>query len=51
MLYENQVELMEFIPISSVMTKREFQEYLDACYQHYRGRGVELTEPDEVKYG
>jgi len=51
MLYENQVELMEFIPISSVMTKKEMQEYLDTCYQHYSGRGVELTEPSEVKYG
>ena len=48
--YEDKLALMKKpidFPVTRAMTVKQMSEYLDACYQHYRGLGVWLTNPEE----
>lgn len=48
--YEDKLQMMmeplDF-PITRLMSKNQKTEYLDAMYQHLRGLGFQLTEPDQ----
>lgn len=47
--YEQKLELMAVpmdFPVTRLMSTKQKTEYLDAMYQHFRGLGVELTEPE-----
>lgn len=46
--YEDKLRMMAApidFPITRLMTSKQKSSYLDALYQHYRGQGVQVTEP------
>jgi len=46
--YEHKIEMMKEpidFPVTRLMTTKQKAQYLDAVYQHFRGLGVQLTEP------
>lgn len=47
MPYENKVELMKWFPVTSVMTKAQLSEYLEAMQKFWGERGVMLEFPQE----
>lgn len=46
--YEEKLEAMDFIPVTSAFTKAEMQEYLDTVYRVWAERGVSLTVPEDA---
>lgn len=44
--YEDKLAAMDFVPVTSRMTKKEMQEYLDAVFAKFSARGVTLTQPE-----
>lgn len=46
--YEDRLKAMDFINVSSVMTKAEMSTYLEHVQHHYRGR-VPLEFPNEYR--
>lgn len=47
--YEQRIELMmepHDYPVTRGMTKKQKTEYLDACWQHFTGLGMRLTDPN-----
>jgi len=49
LLYEKQVELMRgpLFKVTSVMTKKQFSQYLDEVFQHFSKLDVKLTDPED----
>ncbi len=45
--YENKIEAMKYFPITSLMTTKQLNKYLDHVQDHYAGR-VPLRFPDEL---
>ena len=46
--YEAKLEVMKVpidLPVTRIMTSKQKAQYLDAMYQHFRGLGMQLTEP------
>lgn len=47
--YDKKLEIMKVpidLPVTRIMTTKQKTQYLDAMYQHFRGLGVNLTEPE-----
>lgn len=44
--YENKLLLMEWFPVTSLMTAPQLSEYLEKIRAHYAGRGVLLEFPE-----
>lgn len=45
--YEEKLELMKWLPVTSLMTKAQESQYLEAVQAHWAKRGVHLTFPDK----
>jgi len=45
--YETRIEMMDYLPITSIMTARQMADYLDAVYYKYTGAGYKIEWPDE----
>jgi hypothetical protein len=48
--YEERLELMEFVSVTSLMTTKQLKSFLDQVYQYNAERGIELTVPEDLKY-
>ena len=48
--YEEKLEMMDFWPVTSVMTVKQETAYLDAMSRHWAGQGVRLTDPEMQKH-
>lgn len=44
--YEEKLELMDWLPVTSLMTKDQLSRYLEAMQAAYAKRGVQLTFPE-----
>lgn len=49
--YEEQLDLMQVLPVTSMMSSKQLSRYLDLVYQHNTERGIELTNPEDLKWG
>jgi len=47
MRYDEKLELMEWFPVTSLMTTPQLSKYLEKVQAHYQGRGVWLEFPAE----
>lgn len=47
--YEQKLEMMKFIPVTSMMAKPVMSKYLEAMQEHFAKRGVLLEFPKEDK--
>lgn len=45
--YEEKLDLMKWLPVSSLMTKDQLSQYLEAMQKHWGRRGVKLEFPKE----
>ncbi len=45
--YEQKLAAMAYVPITSLMGKKVFSEYLDEIIRKYSQRGISLTRPGE----
>jgi hypothetical protein len=45
------LRLMRFIPVTSIMSVREVAQYLDEVYRQNTEAGIELTNPEDLKWG
>jgi hypothetical protein len=45
--YEAQLDAMPLIDVSSVMTSKQFTDYLNEIYRCHTERGIELTHPED----
>jgi hypothetical protein len=48
--YNEQLELMNFLSVTSLMTSRQLSNYLNQIYQHYSEHGIELTDPEDLRW-
>lgn len=48
--YEEKLEAMDFVPVTSRMSKKEMQEFMDGVERKFRAKGVPLTDPEMMKY-
>ena len=46
--YEEKIEIMDWFPVTSVMSVKLKKEFLDAQYVYLTGLGARLTEPDDA---
>ncbi len=46
--YEDKIALMDWFPVTSLMTKMQKKDFLDAQYIYLTGLGAQLTEPNEL---
>lgn len=44
--YEEKLDLMKWFPVTSLMTKDQLSQYLEAMQTHWGKRGVQLTFPE-----
>lgn len=44
--YADKLELMQVLPVTSLMTKAQLSQYLEAMQKHWDKRGVSLTFPE-----
>lgn len=47
--YEEKLAAMEFLPVTSLMGKKQFSEYLDEVIRDYSQNGYCLVHPSEVE--
>lgn len=45
--YEQKIEMMKFMPVTSLMNKETLSKYLEAMIDHFSKRGVMLQFPNE----
>lgn len=45
--YEQKIEAMKYLPVTSLMTKAQKSKYLETMQKHYAKRGVRLEFPEE----
>lgn len=45
--YEQKIEMMKFMPVTSIMNKETLSKYLEAMIEHFAKRGVMLQFPNE----
>ena len=45
--YEQKLEAMQFVPVTSLMGKRVFSKYIDEVIRTYSMQGISLTRPGE----
>lgn len=45
--YEQKLQVMRILPVTSLMTKGQLSQYLEAMHDHYRTRGVALEFPGD----
>jgi len=46
--YEQRLDAMEFIPVTSLMKVKQFAEYLEEIDKHSAARGIVLPRPDDL---
>ena len=46
--YETKLEFMAWFPVTSLMGKKQFTEYLDTVIRHYSQQGVSILMPGEA---
>lgn len=44
--YEEKLQAMKFVPVTSLMTKPQLSKYLEEMQRHFLGRGVRLVFPE-----
>lgn len=49
--YEEKLQAMDFLPVTSLMTKTQGTEFIDTVIREYTKQGYSLTHPDEAEYG
>lgn len=47
---EEKTELMRWLPITSIMSKKQLSRYLEAMQAFYRKANIELTFPEEAAW-
>ena len=50
MTYEEKIDAMEYLDITSIMSVPQMKEYMDAVYRKYTAKGVRLTDPEIRKW-
>ena len=45
--YEEKLDAMEFLPVTRLMDKEQFSEYLDTVIREYSKQGIAITMPGE----
>ena len=48
--YEEKLDAMDFVSVTSRMTVKEMSEYMDAVHAKFTARGVCMTDPEALKY-
>lgn len=48
--YEEQIKLMRFVNVTSIMTSKQISRYLTEVFQHNVERGIELTDPEDLRW-
>ena len=48
--YEEKLEAMDFVPVTSRMTVKEMSEYMDAVHAKFTAKGVRMTDPQMMRY-
>lgn len=48
--YEEKLEAMDFVPVTSRMSKKEMIEFMDTVERKFRAQGVALTDPEMLRY-
>lgn len=46
--YEQKLQAMKFLPVTSLMSKKQLSQYLEAMIQHYAREGIYLTFPEDA---
>src|SRR5262245_18041011 len=49
--YSERVQWMEFMDISRLLSVKGFARFLDEIFRTYTQEGIELTDPEEGRYG
>lgn len=49
--YEEKLAMMDWFPVTSLMTAKQKSRYLDMIFQHFVGKGCDLTVPDDKRFG
>jgi hypothetical protein len=49
--WEERVAWMRFVPVTSLMTSKQLSRYLDEVYKFNTDLGLELTNPEDLKWG
>lgn len=42
--YETKLQIMDYLPVTSIMKKPQATEYIDTIQREYAGKGVQFTE-------
>lgn len=48
--HEQKLDAMDYIGVTSRMSKKEMSEYMDTLYRKWTARGVKLTDPGAQPY-
>lgn len=48
--YEEKLDAMDFVPVTSRMSVKEMKEFMDAVERKFRAKGVPLTDPAAMRY-
>ena len=48
--YEEKLDAMDFLPVTSRMTIKQLTSLMDAMQRHYLPQGIRLTDPEALKY-
>ena len=49
--HEQQLGMMNVIPVSSLLTVSQMKQYLDEIWHYNTAHGIELTDTEELRYG
>ena len=49
--HEGQLEMMNVIPVTSLLTVKQMKQYLDEIWHYNTAHGIELTDTEELRYG
>jgi hypothetical protein len=49
--HEEKLKLMQYIPVTSIMSMKQLAQYLDEVYRANVEVGIELTDPEDLKWG
>ena len=49
--YEQKIAAMEYVPVTSIMGKKVFSQYIDDVIRKYSKQGISIVMPGEDDYG
>ena len=49
--YDKKLELMDYIPVTSLLSMKGFARYLDDILRYHAEQGIQLTVPEDLRWG